>query len=316
MEARVCNPKPGMVIMPLNPMTEDPCVNVFVGNTAAGDECIYTHECVKGARCVADQGAVGRGVCVPYQQEEAICNAAADCDPTVKQLYCAKDDFKCHLRGKLGEKCGYTLDAQGKNPTLPLLLECDNGLGNVYCDPVTATCKQLPGDGEACLATAAPDVNRRCDPDFVCVSTSTTPNAPGTCHGPGKLGDDCSTSTLGCDKNLYCDSTTLRCKAPPGLGGDCEASNGRCALPYFCNFQKALPVCDQPAGLNQDCSMTPCDTNLFCDTTTRICLSRLPDGAECTTSAECLSLDCATTGGTVRTCQPQTTAAVQCIGRN
>ena len=317
MQNRVCNPKPGMTTIPVDPMAEDPCVNVLVGNTAPGDECIYTHECQKGARCVADATVVGRGVCVPYQSESAICNTAADCDPAIKQLYCAKDDFQCHLRAKLGEQCKYTTDANGTNPTLPLLLECDNGLGNVYCDPVTSTCKQLPGDGEACLAKPAPDVGRQCDPDFVCVSTNSTTPSVGTCKGPGKLGEDCSTTTLGCEKTLYCDSTTLRCKALPTLGGNCQTSGGRCATPYFCNSQKTPEVCDQPAAINQDCSLTPCGLDLFCDPTLRVCQAQLPDGSTCTTSIQCLSDLCSTTAGSIdRTCQPTNPTAVQCVGRN
>jgi hypothetical protein len=320
MESRACNPKPGMTNPMIDPMAMDACIAVFVGNTAVGNECIYANECVAGARCVQDAGAVGRGVCVPYQEETQICNVDADCDPKVRNLYCAKEDFHCHLRAKLNERCAYTTDAAGKNPTTPLLLECDNSLGNVYCDPVSSTCRQLPSDGEACVKSVAGLAIPQCDPDttlsLVC---DTTTSVTGVCRAPGKLGDDCTTHA--CGKDLYCPTSTgvlKRCTALPTLGGDCSSttSNYRCKTPYFCNTQAGPPYeCAEPASVGESCATITCGTDLFCDVNTRVCKYRLPDGSVCVNSTDCLSLDCrALVGTTIETCQPRT-IAVQCTGR-
>jgi hypothetical protein len=314
---KACNPAPGMAPPPVNPMQTDPCSKVFVGATPVGSECIYEHECVSGAHCVADQLATGRGVCVPYQESSQICNGSADCDPTVTQLYCAQQDFTCHVRAKLGEACAYTTDTTGTNPALPMLLECDTSVANLYCDPMSKTCKQLPGDGQPCLSPLPPGVATACDPDpslqLVC-STQGTTQPGGTCRAPGRAGSDCS--TVACDKGLYCASTgtMMVCTALPTLGQSCLQSGEQCAMPYFCNSAKNY-VCDQPATLGQSCDLVSCDTGLYCDRTLspNTCKAQLPDGSQCTQAQQCLSDVC---GGTTfpETCQHQVTG-IMCTGR-
>jgi hypothetical protein len=285
MHQQSCNPKPGMPAMMTNPMQMDACASVLVGATPVGKECVYTHECVDGARCVGDTDAVGRGVCVPYQHEGDICNVDADCDPQVKDLYCAKKDYHCHVRAGLGGACAVDTTV---SPAVALL-ECEpSSVGNVYCDPDASVCKQLPGDGQPCLGDPLPaGVTSRCDPDpaleLSCDSSGST--GPGTCRGPAKLGDDCSQRA--------------------------------CARPYFCNPQTS--VCDQPAAAGEDCSGKPCDTGLYCRSTDRVCHAQLPDGAACTGSPgdECQSGQCSTGGahGALLACQPRTGMAA-CSGRN
>jgi hypothetical protein len=314
--ARVCNPAVGVPQPPPNPMQMDDCTKVFVGATPVGQECIYANECVSGAHCVADQLTTGRGVCVPYQESSQICNDSADCDPTVPQLYCAHTDFTCHVRSKLDQPCGYTTDANGMNPTLPLLLECDTSVANLFCDPASKTCKQLPQNGQACLNPLPPGVTTACDPDpslqLVC-STQGTTNPGGTCTAPGRQGADCS--TVPCDKGLYCaqSGTTAVCTALPTLGQSCTQSGERCLEPYFCNSAKNY-TCDQPAMLGQDCSLVNCNTGLYCDRTLQpyTCKAQLPDGSQCTAPDQCLSLLC---GGAAfpQTCQHQQTG-VMCTG--
>jgi hypothetical protein len=92
---KACNPKPGMSVPMQNPMEMDGCRDVLVGSTPPGSACIAARECQKGSRCVGDATTVGRGVCVPYQQEGDICNSDADCDPDVPSLYCSQKDCGC-----------------------------------------------------------------------------------------------------------------------------------------------------------------------------------------------------------------------------
>ena len=210
------------------------------------------------------------------------------------------------MRAKLGEKCAYTLDGAGK-PALPLLLECDDTIGNAYCDPVSSTCKQLPAAGEACLSPPPPGVTSSCDPDpklhLTCRVTGTS--STGVCQGLAKNGEDCT--SVACDTGLYCDSstgTTRTCKPLPTLNESC-ATSGQCATPYFCNFNKSPATCDQPAQLNQPCTNgSICDVGLWCDTTqaTPLCKAKLGDGSACTSSLQCLSNDCDAT--TPRVCNP------------
>jgi hypothetical protein len=310
MKSRMCNPAPGSTPPPMMSPTVDECAKAFTGNTAVGSECINPKECVSGAHCVTDGTTSGRGVCVPFQKVGDICNTDADCDPTVTNIYCAQQDFKCHVKSKVGEPCAYTTDAAGTNPTLPLLLVCDTSTTtDVYCDPTSNTCKQFPDDGQPCLPSPLPPgVASRCNPDptqrVVC-------DTSGTCRAPGKAGADCS--TVGCDVDFYCarTGTTAICTALPSLGASCVASGRRCAMPYFCNVN--TNVCDQPAQLGESCVQKACDTGLYCDMTTSsyVCKSQLSDGSPCTSPVQCVSENCS---GYPGTCQPGL-SATSCTGR-
>ena len=316
MMTRVCNARPGQPA-PMPAMSNvDACVSVFNGVTPVGQPCQFAGECVQGSRCVTDKLTPGSGVCVPYQKENEICNADGDCDPSVAQLYCAKQDFKCHVRAKLGDKCAYTTDSASRS-SLPLLLECDASVGNIYCDPASSTCKQLPGAGQPCLSPPPPGVSASCDPDprLHLVCRTTTGSTSGVCMGPAKQGEDCS--NVACDTGLYCASATgaRTCQLLPTLGQSCSTA-GQCATPYFCNFAKSPATCDQPAQLNQPCSNgSVCDVGLYCDTTqpTALCKSKLADGASCMSSLECSSDDCSATSP--RVCVPAQQGGVLCIGR-
>ena len=310
---KMCNPAPGTTPPP--PMTGvDPCTLVFVGNTAIGDACLFANECIKGAHCVPT-GAAGEGVCVPYQEQMQICNQSSDCDPTVTNLYCAKKDYTCRVRSPIGGPCAYTIDPTTQMPTTPLLLECDTSSPNttVYCDSASMTCKQLPGAGQACLAAPLPlGAPGRCDTGLVC---DTSGGMPGTCRGPGNVGDDCT--NIACNTMLYCDRsvTPNTCKTLPSLGEQCQPSGGRCIKPYYCNFQVTPAVCAAPAQLGQMCSFqVQCDAGLYCDNTTapNTCKMLLPDGSTCTSSLMCASGRCTFIGGT-GTCAPSQ-VIVQCIG--
>ena len=299
---------------PPTPGTVDPCTLVFKGVTAVGDACQFANECIKGAHCVAT-GAGAEGVCVPYQEEKQICNMTSDCDPTVANLYCAKQDFQCHLRSPLGGPCAFTIDMASGMPTLPLKLECDNSTGvSLYCDPTSSTCQSLPGSGQACLMPPLPPgVGSTCAAGLVCDSGAGGSN---TCRGPGMVGDDCT--RIACTSTLYCDRSIVpsTCKDLPSLGEQCSASGQRCATPYYCNTSVAPAICAQPAQLGDPCSFTiRCDpTTLYCDTAAAMpaCKMKLPDGATCTGGQMCQSNNCTfTTGGQV--CGPST--MVQCAGR-
>jgi hypothetical protein len=322
MQAKACNgdPKQAMVGM-FDPMEMDACAKVWVGTTPAGHECIYQSECEQGARCIADASAVGRGVCVPFQHVDDICNVDADCDPSVKNIYCAKADYHCHVRGTFGQPCQYTTDSTGKAASLPLLLECDNTYGNAYCDVKTSTCKQLPVDGDPCLDPLPPGIASACNPDpklgLVCDHGGSTSTTGGICRAPAGLGESCK--TLSCAADLYCDNSigSYVCKALPGFGQPCSTTGYRCATPFFCAYNVGVYTCSQPASIGENCTSPArsCNTDAYCDTSgTRNCEPLLGDGATCTSSIQCVSGNCSIpTGGTHQVCGSKTTA-VACSG--
>lgn len=313
---KMCNSATGTTPPPMMPGSVDPCTLVFKGNTAVGDACQFANECVKGAQCVAT-GSGSQGVCVPYQEASEICNTSTDCDPTVFNLYCAKQDFTCHLRSPAGGPCAYTIDMTSGMPITPLTLECDNSTpGQLYCDPTSMTCQNLPGAGQPCLMPPLPPgVGQTCAQGLTCDTGGTN-----TCRGPGMVGDDCT--RIACDKTLYCDLTVTprTCKPLPGLGEQCSgAPNDQCASPYFCNTNTGmLPfLCAQPAQLGESCVNLPCDpATLFCDHTVNppVCGAKGGGGAPCTSSLMCLSGFCNFTTGTAGTCSTPI-VNVECIGR-
>jgi hypothetical protein len=325
MQARACNPRDGETPVETDPMAMDECAHVFIGTTSIGHECVYTNECERGSRCISDTAAVGRGVCVPYQNVGDICNVDNDCDPGVKNIYCSKADYHCHTRGAFGQPCQYTTDASGKNPTLPLLLECDSTIGNLYCDPIGSTCKQLPVDGDPCIYPLPPGVSSQCNPDpklqLVCDHGSGSGSGSGSggiCRAPAGVGQSCQ--SLACAKDLYCDtSVTYKCKALPGLGQVCSTTGYRCAEPYFCayNSSSAEYLCDQPAAIGEPC-VSPsrtCDVDAYCDSSeTGDCQAKRADGASCTSSIQCESSSCGfTASGSTEVCLAHT-SAVACTG--
>lgn len=272
-----CDPAPGSPPPPPSPGMMNPCLLVFKGAAGAGDECRSISECAKGASCVFSGGPTG--VCVPHQQENEICNSSNDCDPSVANLYCAKQDFRCHRRSPAGGPCAYTIDMVTAMPKAPLLLECDDSTGSLFCDPGAMTCRAMPTTGEPCLrAPLPPDVFASCAAGLTCDPSG---GPPGICRGPGAVGEDCS--FIFCESTLYCD---------------------RAVTPN---------VCKQPAGLGAPCSFAlPCEPSLYCDTAAAMptCLQKLADGATCTQSQLCVSGQCF---GGICIASP---FGAQCIGRN
>jgi hypothetical protein len=322
--AEPCNSKTSINPNPNSfPMDVPACADVFDGATPVGSPCQFVGECVSGSHCVAD-ALTGSGVCVPYQELGQICNDTTDCDPAAQPvLYCAKQDFKCHTPSPLGGPCAYKLDAAGQ-PTQTVLLECDPTVANLYCDPMSTTCKQLPTAGQPCLTNPPPGVPA-CDPDptLQLVCQTTAGSTTGTCTGPAKLNQPCS-GLIQCDTkaNLYCDPVSNVCLALPTLNQNCSNAP-KCATPYYCDTTKAPATCAQLAQANQPCVTnfggSNCDVNLYCDDFTNpampLCKPLLADGSMCMQSVQCTSQMCIGIGATKRICAASPTPIIMCSGR-
>jgi hypothetical protein len=322
MMAQPCSPPTGPKSLPTAKAGDCSLAKLFIGTTPKGKPCQYAGECEKGSRCVGDnEFTPGSGVCVPLQQENDICNADTDCDPTVPLLYCARKDWKCHKLGGNGDPCAYTMDSIGK-PKTPMMLAC-NTTANLYCDQVSSTCKPLPVAGQPCTVAPSPDVGVSCDPTpslhLSCKPSMADPTV-GVCVGLPKLGEDCTGS---CDTGLYCDfSPPRKCKTLPTLGESCFAVFLiPCADPYYCN-PNAKPTaysCDKYANAGDACPFgVTCDPKtLYCDNSAvpamPVCKAKVADGQPCKDSTQCLSGgQC---GGTPMVCNPPPPGVAICKGR-
>jgi hypothetical protein len=158
-------------------------------------------------------------------------------------------------------------------------------------------------------------VTSSCDPNpslqLVCETSSST-GTGGVCRAPGQAGDDCTRRP--CATGLTCDRTRVpyRCVEPADFGEECTSIG--CRTPYFCNYNLSPAKCDQPASINESCASMPCGPDLYCDPVSDICKYRLDDGRPCTSSTECLSLNCGYDAQNQRVCLPGTVGAA-CVGR-
>ncbi len=309
---RSCNPLPTGIVprQMMDPMALDACAGVFKGRTAPGNECLLENECREGSRCVRSSA---RGVCVPFQAAGEVCNRSEDCDPRVKNIYCALKDFHCRVRAKVGEACAYTTDSDGRNPRPPLLIECNVRDDHSYCDPVSKTCKRFPGDGDACLPSM-PLVPQRCDPDpalrLICDGPAPA-SAGGTCRSLGGIGSDCNRAP--CNPTLACSMFTRTCQALPGVGQSCVEFSGRCAPSLFC--RPGTLLCESAGAAGETCQNRPCAAGLVCDPAASTCVPGLASGQPCTAGSQCVSGLCGSPTGMSPTCQAGATPMVQCSGR-
>jgi hypothetical protein len=295
----------------------DACEHVFVGLKNPGQPCLAVGDCVPGSHCVPN-GL--EGVCVPYQGEGQICNTSSDCDPDQPQLYCARQDYNCHVRASLGGPCAYTTDDNGQDPRLPLLAECDTSSGKLYCDAVTLVCKTLPGKDAPCLSGQPAGVPP-CDPDptLQLVCDAAVPGGPGICRAPGVLGSDCTRVLCDPDQAIYCDhtSTPPTCQTLPTLDQLCDATE-RCLAPYVCDGTKAPATCTSALQLGATCTFggPACDSGLYCNTVASppVCAPKLGEGLTCTSSVQCASGLCRFTTQAFGKCDPIMSPVV-CTGR-
>ncbi|HSD88181.1 MAG TPA: hypothetical protein VLB44_11725 [Kofleriaceae bacterium] len=160
-----------------------------------------------------------------------------------------------------------------------------------FCDTATLICTTLRSAGDQCIQ------NSDCDYGLGCAGSPRTcqilpgPNEPcpagacrddgywcdvGTCHPIGLVGGGCMTYEA-CSPYFPCDFATSMCHKPPSIGDGCTSPNTRCF-----------------------------EANSYCDGAMLKCVAAKPDGQSCTTSAQCLSVDCdpATSTCITETCFP------------
>jgi hypothetical protein len=164
--------------------------------------------------------------------------------------------------------------------------------------------------GGDCLAS-----DSTCDRSVSC--------CPGTCepgHTKVALGAHCR-STLDCDDDAYCTSTTQVCTAlATSEGAACDDLFG-CTGDLLCNVDaqtQQYTTCYRPAARGAACvasSFLPCaDERDYCDPTTNTCAALPGVGQACGTGAACVAY--ATCSNSTCTARPTTgeACADSCVG--
>lgn len=97
-----------------------------------------------------------------------------------------------------------------------------------------------------------------------------------------------------CDvaNGIACDSTTNECTHIGAVGEDCSTNAlYGCVATAYCDSASKKCVARLPEGA--DCSsFLPCTTDTYCDSTSKTCTAAIADGASCTTSSQCKSESC------------------------
>jgi len=234
--------------------TED-CRFTFEGQMAVGEACM-SGECVPSAYCTRDTGATAcPGTCVARVPEGGTASKAAECVVPLVLI-----GGKCAKPRATGESC--TTSA-----------EC----ADLACG-TDSKCKAPGANGDACSATA-PCGFGTCV-DSVCRSLGDT--------GEACVGSASSYQSAGCKLDLYCDRTASAagtCQEPKSEGQSCSGLTS-CAPPLQCS---SAMVCAKPATAGQSCSAILCEGSSYCDSDTKLCKVRVPEGQACKDMKECVT---------------------------
>ena len=212
-----------------------------------------------------------------------------------------------------GEECLAGFRAASAAPDF-----CDKGETPPACNEVY----QSAGGGAAPGATCEDD--NECasstEGEVDCRSTSSGGSVTRICQIQvrGKEGDACvgtkdgnTTTSVGsgtsppppkvtyCDTadNLACDSATDKCTRIQDVGGACTSSSSHaCVKTAYCDTKQKVCVGRLPAGA--DCGTTTtfasdvCEEKHYCDQASKKCTPALDDGAQCERSEQCVSRNC------------------------
>jgi hypothetical protein len=218
------------------------------------------------------QVAVG-GSCLDYSE----CAAGAYCDQgTATSSGCAGT---CKANLTVGTTCDPNNDL------------CDS---TSSCDGTTMKCVARVGMGQTCGSSPQCQANLFCK-GFTPADTTTmppTPEVPGTCKGPGAVGEACTTGFFGdtdCSLGLYCNDslTSPVCATTLAAGADCDSfyactdPNTCIGLNYDMNNMVIKGKCGPYLDVGGMCTADPmafitaCPGDTTCDATSKLCKSNL-----------------------------------------
>lgn len=240
------------------------CQHVYEGQVAVGQPCSLM-ECVSSAYCSLEVD----GKC-PASCKDRLAAGSAATSSVQCVLGLTVADGLCAKLGTEGARCTGSDFGGSCGPDL-------------FCAPDTLLCKKTRLVGESCGST------ERCSGWNFCSS--------GLCAKPGDVGANC-TQTAGtgfggaaCKVELVCDTSlpAAVCKARLAEGATCTGiSSGDCNFGLACSPSGgAATTCQKPGGIGQACIGGSCASDLFCETASKLCKTRLAPGSPCTEFDSC-----------------------------
>lgn len=238
------------------------------GESCAGDpagSCIYPFACASGTcaatsgpdePCRVDAACPDDHVCQSLsdgQRCRALLDDGEPCDETAP--LCRHPESYCHDLGTEGApdfRCAAYL-ADGEDCSIYQCTAPSWCRGGGPGDAPGGTCRPSGDEGAICASTVhRSGGGSRCQSGLHC-------GEGGLCHGPRPAGGGCSDSGQ-CMDGLWCQANT--CAPASALGGSCRDGDGR-----------------------------SCVASAYCDES-NTCVPRLPDGASCTSSEQCVNEGC------------------------
>jgi hypothetical protein len=232
----------------------NPCDDLLIGTVEPGGLCESDSQCagdaycrqldettcgtctalaVDGASCSSDDECLSErcnelavNECQPLSAEGEECSASGDCQGN---LFCSASTNECipEPSWAVGSPCG------------DLILDCNLGEGDLYCNTSDGVCAEFHEAGEPC-GPSDPGAQCRIFEHYACQETG-----PATgiyeCAEPtiGALGDPCG-SGVQCDTGLRCgdhdsnENTPQECLEPLGEDDACDPDNDLCDFPLSC----------------------------------------------------------------------------------
>jgi hypothetical protein len=147
--------------------------------------------------------------------------------------------------------------------------------------------------GDDCTTTGR--FSPMCEPGTRCTPTDLQMSKV-ICLPIAKEGEECGTTTGGCQDPAFCDETHHCRVGQAGLGEAC-AEHAQCKAPYICPWGRRL--CTAPAKIGEACDInsdgrSECEAGAGCNGSK--CVAKKADGQDCMFDEECKTGLCGVNG--------------------
>jgi len=147
--------------------------------------------------------------------------------------------------------------------------------------------------GDDCTTTGS--FSPVCEPGTRCTPVDTSLSRL-VCLPIAKVGEECGSTTGGCQDPAFCDSTG-HCNVGQAELGETCTEHAQCKAPYICPWGRRL--CTAPAKIGEACDTnsdgrSECEAGAGCDGSK--CVAKKPDGQDCVFDEECQTGLCGVNG--------------------